>query len=150
MGIRFRSGTRVMKNQITLVALLAATGLGSGGCSDDPASPEEGGVVELAAGASTWLATVNVQVRFLGVEEDSRCPTQAQCVWAGDGAVRLELTPASGDPSAVTLHTNTDSGTDRVELPDHVLRLLRLDPYPEGSPIESGDYRLSLKLERRF
>lgn len=42
-----------------------------------------------------------VQITFVRVGQDSRCPPDVQCIWAGDAEVKLSV---AGDD--VTLHTH--------------------------------------------
>lgn len=89
------------------------------------------------------MADIGLGLRFIAVADDSRCPTQVQCVWAGDALVLIESARAAGDARLDTLHTNLDPRAvvlGRVEL-----RLVRLDPYPETpGPIPPGQYVVTL------
>lgn len=120
-------------------------------CGDEPAGPKPGEAFSLSVGQRVTLDTVHASVRFLQVSDDSRCPSQVQCVWAGDGAVMLEVAPADGDAAEDTLHTNPESGPRAVVLAGYELTLLRLDPYPETpGQIPPGDYRVTLALIERL
>lgn len=121
------------------------------GCKDDPAGPSPGESFTLAVGERATLGAVHTTVRFLAVSEDSRCPSRAQCVWAGDGAVVLEIAPTIGDAAEDTLHTNPDSGPRSAALAGYELTLLQLAPYPETpGGIESEDYQVTLALCERL
>jgi hypothetical protein len=90
-----------------------------------------------------------LRIRFEGVSEDSRCPTGAQCVWAGDAVARfmLEKPPATAEHR--TLHTNGrfDRQTDYDAF---VVQLADLKPYPkDGATIAPADYRATLVVTRR-
>lgn len=121
------------------------------GCDDGPTGPNPGESFTLAVGERVTLDAVHTTVRFLAVAEDSRCPSRAQCVWAGDGVVVLEIAPAAGDAAEDTLHTNPESGAGAVELAGYELTLLRLDPYPEiPGEIAPDGYRVTLALYERL
>ena len=45
----------------------------------------------LSAGATAPVKGTELQVTFVGVSEDSRCPTDTTCVWAGEVNVKLAL-----------------------------------------------------------
>ena len=130
--------------------LVAVAGVFLCACSDDSTGPEAGASFQLEPGERAWLQPVDQYVRFLRVQEDSRCPMQAQCVWAGDGEVAIELTPEDGHAAETELHTNADVGPQAVVLERYELRLLRLEPYPESGQIPAGDYRVTLVLQERF
>jgi hypothetical protein len=120
-------------------------------CDDQPTGPKPGEAFTLVVGESATLEAVGASVRFLAVSTDSRCPSQAQCVWAGDGAVVLEIAPAEGDAAEDTLHTNPESGPRAVVLAGYELTLLELDPYPETpGEIASDEYHVTLSLYERL
>jgi hypothetical protein len=46
-----------------------------------------------------------LSVRFVELVEDSRCPSDAQCVWAGNAKIKIRVTK-NGKPEDLTLDTN--------------------------------------------
>jgi len=48
----------------------------------------------------------NVKVCFIGILEDSRCPPDVQCMWAGNAKLDLELT--SSDTKIIRFELNTN------------------------------------------
>jgi hypothetical protein len=85
--------------------------------------------VTLHVGESALIGSPGVTVRFVSVVADSRCPTRVECVWAGDGAVALEFTPAGGFTHADTVHTTIDPKS--VAAGGWTVELTQLAPYPE-------------------
>ena len=134
--------------KVILVAFVLPTIMGA--CDDEPTGPNPGESFTLGVGERVTLDAVHTTVRFLAVAEDSRCPSQAQCVWAGDGAVVLEIASADGDAAEDTLHTNPESGPGALALAGYELTLLRLNPYPD-TPGEIGpdEYTATLALYER-
>ncbi|MES2921345.1 MAG: hypothetical protein V4819_07355 [Verrucomicrobiota bacterium] len=47
-----------------------------------------------------------LKITFLAVRNDSRCPIDAQCLWAGDAEVVLRVKAGNQEPRKVILHTN--------------------------------------------
>lgn len=84
---------------------------------------------------------------FHSVEQDSRCPLPANCVWAGIGIVRLEM--ENGDLLRLgTVEGSEANPPNAVDYNGSIIRLERLDPYPvDGEEIALEDYRLFLTLE---
>lgn len=66
----------------------------------------------LAAGEEVDIAP-STTLRFERIVNDSRCPADVQCVWAGEVRIALLLTTAAG-PSAFELSQTTENKT-RIE-----------------------------------
>lgn len=133
-----------------LVLLLACSGSGLNDPGPDlRISPPDD--VELAVGQSVNVSRaggggpVDLTVTFEAVTGDSRCPADVVCVWAGDAAVRLQL---SGEATgSLVLHTPTEvvgprsgvAGRFRVEL-------LELTPEPHTTRVRPPAYRVTLRI----
>jgi hypothetical protein len=120
------------------------------GCSE-LAEPQLGREFRLHVGENVVLADIGLWVAFIGVSQDSRCPLQAMCVWAGDAAVMVETAPfpdaVAADSRTDTLHTNLEP--KGLPLGAVELILVRLDPYPETpSSIPVDDYVVTLEARR--
>jgi hypothetical protein len=73
-----------------LLSLLVLTACGSSAGGAAAPKPLELNVeTGLAAGSSAPVKGEDLEVRFVGVIEDSRCPTDTSCVWAGEVKIRL-------------------------------------------------------------
>jgi hypothetical protein len=102
----------------------------------------------LRIGERALLEDLALDVRFLEVAEDSRCPSNALilCVWIGDAAVVIETTPQFADAVHDTLHTTLEPKA--VQAGTVVLRLVSVDPYPEDvGPIPVEEYRATFVTE---
>ena len=51
----------------------------------------------------TWSSGNALTLRWDEVVADSRCPNDADCVWAGEIELRLSVTPAGADSTALVL-----------------------------------------------
>lgn len=110
---------------------------------DSAAAPRLGDEFTLRVGQSASIPEINLWMRFIKVVADSRCPGDVTCVWAGDGAVLLEVAPLNGDSKEDTLHTTLDPHS--IPLGSAELRLVHLQPYPYTyRPIAPGDYVVTL------
>lgn len=81
-----------------------------------------------------------------GVTDDSRCPSDATCVWAGDVSVAVTIHPRRGDDMRVVLRlASTDArSADAAGL--H-LRLDSVEPQPRtGYSIPAAEYRVRLSI----
>jgi hypothetical protein len=102
--------------------------------------------VVLAPGQQTSVPGAG-DIRFEGVANDSRCPGDAICVWAGDATVRVVVAMSGGISLSYELHT---FDLKPVQHLDVTIALEALSPYPFASkgPIPPGDYRASLRISR--
>ena len=121
----------------TIPLALAATLLA--GCVTAQARTNEDGSVTARLGQ-----TVNVggpRVTPLAVLEDSRCPMEARCVWAG--RLRLSVRVTTGAGSSVR-----EIASDKpLQVADGQLELAGvMPPRSVRGPIKPGDYRFNLKF----
>lgn len=123
---------------ITMVVALAM--LGTAGCRI--AGPDNDEVFTLAPGESFALGTTGLTVTFIGVPADSRCASTVTCVWIGDAAAAIEWSAADGS-RLDTLHTGLEPSA--AEWRGVRLALTELSPYPDGTPIDPGAYRVTLE-----
>jgi len=83
-------------------------------------------------------------VRFVAVTEDSRCPRDTTCVWAGEVKVQLEVVEASRPAS----HLETRAG-DSATAGAWRVTLVRVEPQPTSTArIAPQDYRATVKAEK--
>ena len=67
-----------------------------------------GKAFDIAIGQSARIQGTPLTVQLSAIEQDSRCPQDVQCVWAGNAVARLVLVASGGPSSEVTIPTNTD------------------------------------------
>ena len=137
------------KRSIYLVAFLAivltASGCG-GGPGDIQARLNE--EFSLSMGQRALIAGENLGIRFEEVTEDSRCPREVTCIWAGRVTCMVEIThEGSSYHMALTESGLTDEYSreryEGYELAFHVT------PYPEaGKKILPDAYRLHLTVSK--
>src|SRR5688572_8058334 len=94
---------------LVLVGLvLACAGASRSRALGEPGDRIEVGLDEELTLEPGQLATVDdgaFSVRFLGVPHDSRCPTDVQCVTAGNAVVRLRVSDPRGGQTTAELNT---------------------------------------------
>lgn len=104
---------------------------------------EYGDELELAIGGTARIGTDRVLVEFVDVLEDSRCPSNVVCVWAGNGKVRLKV-----ENDVIMLNTYLDPKDTTIA--DLDVQLLNLAPYPEHPrQFEKNDYRIRLLITKK-
>jgi hypothetical protein len=129
---------------------VTVTVLALAGCSS-PSTPSDGVPLgqpfTLQPGQAATVADTTLSLVFQQVTDDSRCPADATCVWAGEAVVELEADEGPGGPRALQLSTTAAEKA----VGDYTVRLTEVQPYPFASkpPIQAKDYRVTLVVQRR-
>jgi len=56
-----------------------------------------------------------LKVKFISVTEDSRCPEGAQCIWAGNAKVQVEISVPNGEKKTFEFNTGTGPKGDQID-----------------------------------
>jgi hypothetical protein len=106
-----------------------------------------GGEFKLKVGRSVTFKREGLRLKFLSVANDSRCPVNVTCVWAGNAEVLVEVGAGSGKGKR-TLRLNTNAGPERPgegKYGHYTVKLLGLTPRPrDGRKIKAGEYTATL------
>ncbi len=101
----------------------------------------------LEVGQTVLVEGAGFGITFVAVTEDSRCPVDVTCVWAGNATVELKVSMSDAVDTTVTL--NTDLEPRATTIGRHELRLVALAPVPRSDVrIAPGDYRATLRVEK--
>ncbi|MFD0684817.1 hypothetical protein [Actinomadura fibrosa] len=101
----------------------------------------------LAPGQTARVDGGNLAVRFVGVTNDSRCPSSVQCMWEGDAIVTVAVTPSGGRTASHELHASRANGKS-VTVAGQVLRLVALAPARTSTdPVPASAYRARLRVD---
>jgi hypothetical protein len=100
--------------------------------------------VQLAPGQSAVFKAEKLEVTFVELISDSRCPSDATCFWQGTVTVRLAIRS-----NGKTTQHEADAAND-VTVDRYVVDVLDVLPArgPERQRIAPGDYRVTLKVTR--
>lgn len=106
------------------------------------------GDVQLQVGQTATLDGGALQVTFVDVIEDSRCPMDVMCVWMGRAIVALHVVVdgVDRDEVMVTLYPGPQAQRqpDRDAMVDrYVLSLADLQPYPRAGQPQPLDQRVA-------
>ena len=129
--------------------LLAAAAAGA--CSSGGSVPTQTGdpspaarALSVGVGETASVPGIDLTITFRSVTEDSRCPRDVTCVWAGNGRVALTLSSAEGSEDA---ELNTTVQPRHIDLAGMRVVLASLAPYPAGEPIDPDDYVATFEIE---
>lgn len=91
-----------------------------------------------------------LRIKFLGVEQDSRCPADVNCVWAGNAEVALELSVGDKCNKRVKLNTHSNSQTaEEGKYEGYRVKLVGLSPQPRSDQkIAPGEYTATLVVSK--
>ncbi len=112
-------------------------------CEDNSFAPEYQRLDDpfaLKVGNRVTLHPDNFQIGFQKVISDSRCPSDAVCVWEGIADTQIWLLKSGADSIFINLSILgyvTKSSTSRhiaVDTLGYRIKLLQLDPYPKTTP----------------
>ena len=93
------------------------------------------------AGFGETTAIDGLRVRPLGLVEDSRCPADVTCVWAGRLVIRAEIT--GGNWRKVRDLTLGEP----IPIADGELTLASATPSKQAAPIEPRSYRFTFRFD---
>ena len=71
-----------------------------------------------------------LSIKFVELVEDSRCPADAQCVWAGNAKIKIRVT-MNGRSHDLSLDTNGQHQAATAE--GYTIKLLSLTPAPRSN-----------------
>lgn len=105
--------------------------------------PELNGSATVTIGMGGEKKFKGISVQLLSIEQDSRCPIDVQCIWAGEVAMTF-LVVSLPDEKAVSVKTD---GTP-VKVGNYQLTLLDVAPAKTSAEIAKKDYQATIKLEK--
>ncbi|NWF89615.1 MAG: hypothetical protein HXY50_09155 [Ignavibacteriaceae bacterium] len=102
----------------------------------------------LRVGESAVISGYGVCIKFDSVAEDSRCPSELVCIWAGNAKSVFELKNSSGKHQ--TIYLNTHLEPKQIEFSKLTFYLKELNPYPQKLEfIEQSDYVAKLVVKKK-
>ena len=114
-------------------------------CTQAPADPPLPTDITLKTGDQRAIR--GVTVTFVGVKEDSRCPDNARCVWAGNAAVELRI-EGGADSVAITLNSGIEPKAIEVQGLRFTIASLLPTPVAGGPTPASHDLTLHVESTR--
>lgn len=126
-----------MKTRIlTLIAIFALTVAVAARSKDK---------ITLRAGQQKTIAQGELTIKFISVVEDSRCPADARCIWAGNAKIKIAVTDKRGRSKVMEVNTNLEPRGERFG--GYAINLSGLTPEPTGRGAASK-YVATLTIER--
>ncbi len=100
----------------------------------------------LKPGETASIQDTKIKILFDSVQNDSRCPIDLDCYWAGNAEVKLVLQIQQEQTAAII---NTGIDNRHVQYRGYHVQLLKLTPARHSKkPIRQSDYAATLKVSR--
>lgn len=113
---------------LVLAAVLSFSALASGQSKQKLA---------LKAGETKVVLGSRLNVKFLSVVEDSRCPEGTTCIWAGNAKIRIKVWKRNRKPVELELNSTLDPRV--VEVMGYRVVLARLSPQTNNGTIDINE-----------
>ncbi len=118
-----------------------------------PQEKPQNNIVRLKEKENIFLKNEQLNATFKKVKQDSRCPMNARCIWAGNATAVIELMSTTSRPSTFELSIGDlkNNLTNSVNFSGYKISLENL--YPSNSTEETfeklkGKYIIDLKVEK--
>lgn len=128
---------------LLLLLLLAACGGGPG-----EVKANLGQEFSLSIGQTASIQGEDLQLKFLEVVNDSRCPSDVSCFWRGQASSLIEVTYLESVQKVTLVQPGLTEEPSGIDFNDYLIEF-NLTPYPEaGKEIKKSDYRLQLVVTK--
>ena len=112
------------------------------------------GMIYLKEGENKFLKEYEMNVTFKRMVEDSRCPKDVQCIWAGNAIAEVELMGIYTRPVTVQLSTSNDANKGYANSEKfNGYKITLEDVTPETTSAKGfkslkGSYQIALQFEK--
>lgn len=112
------------------------------------------GIIYFIEGENKFLKDAEMNLTFKGISEDSRCPKDVNCIWAGAAVAQVEIMGIATRPMIISLaSTDNESRNYRSssQFNGYTISLVDINPYPEaaeGTKALKGKYRIGITVKK--
>ena len=99
-------------------------------------------------GQQAAIPGTGLSVLFRDVLEDSRCPTEAVCVWAGRARIQVSVGLNGMRIADMGLSLQDGNGGGTTSVNGYALRLIALEPHPTYGSIDKNAYTATLVVDK--
>ena len=105
--------------------------------------------VSLKIDQTLEIESENLEIKFLGMTSDSRCPKGTDCVWAGQVIVMVNVWKAGENLGEFELIDTNDGRVSPTQVDNYEIFLLKVKPYREVNKIiNTKDYIITIKVDK--
>ena len=92
-------------------------------------------------------AAIRLNLKFLSVVEDSRCPVGVNCIWEGNARVRLQINLSTTNNNSEIFELSTNLEPQSIQIEDYEIKILDLIPSPKVDlKIEPENYTATFTI----
>jgi len=114
--------------------------------AQESAHPSLGEEFELAVHQTAQISADNISVTFQEVLEDSRCPVDVTCIWAGLAEVSLQVA-VSGQEREISLSTSPPENSAVFE--NYTFLLISVRPVPRSDQtMDRSAYFVTVRVDK--
>ncbi len=90
---------------------------------------------------------IGLNLKFLSVVEDSRCPVGVDCIWEGNARVRLQISSSTTNDNSEVFELNTNLEPQSIRIENYEIKILDLIPSPKVDlKIEPENYTATFTI----
>ncbi len=110
-------------------------------------------IVYLKEGENKFLEQYKMNVTFKQMSEDSRCPKDVNCIWAGIATAEIEVMGVATRPMILKISTVNDNNkgySTSQNFNRHRISLVEVSPETsseKGFKALKGQYKIGIKIE---
>lgn len=118
------------------------------------ANSKDGEIIYFSEGENKFLKEYQMNVTFKGISEDSRCPKDVNCIWAGVAVAQVEVMGTATRPMTLNLASIDNKGRNystSTEFNGYTISLVDVQPYPgaaEGTKALNGKYKIGITIKK--
>jgi hypothetical protein len=142
----FDFGGKIMK--FTIISLLLLSFMWQGQTTEPMKEVSLDEEFTIKIGQQVEVKEANLKITLTSVQEDSRCPVDVDCVWAGNAKLNLEVKRSK--KKFVSASLNTTLNPREIHYKGYTIKLIRLSPERRASvPVDSNDYEATIVVSAR-
>ena len=73
------------------------------------------------------------RIKFVEMVDDSRCPVDTNCIWAGNAKVRIEVRETGRRGETQTFELNSNTQPTSVRFKGYEIKLIDMTPHPQSN-----------------
>lgn len=114
----------------------------------------DGETIYFKEGENKFLKEYQMNVTFSGITEDSRCPADVNCIWAGVAVASVQVMGTTTRPMTLNLATTDNAGRNyfkSAEFNGYTISLAEVAPYPnskDGVKALAGNYKIGITIKK--